>query len=89
MRAQRASAPRTKSAFLTRFTGPRQPVVTYVIIAICALVFIAQLLTLGVARTLAEAGEVPPMYISANIPGGDEHNFALEARYLDRLRRGA
>ncbi|MBS1699815.1 MAG: SIS domain-containing protein [Actinobacteria bacterium] len=51
--------------------------------------FIAQLLTLGVARTLVEAGEVPPMYISANIPGGDEHNAALEARYLDRLRRGA
>jgi len=51
--------------------------------------FIAQLLTLGVARTIAEAGEVPPMYISANIPGGDEHNAALEARYLDRLRRGA
>jgi len=51
--------------------------------------FIAQLLTLGVARTLAEAGEVPPMYISANIPGGDEHNAVLEARYLDRLRRGA
>jgi uncharacterized phosphosugar-binding protein len=51
--------------------------------------FIAQLLTLGVARTMVEAGEVPPMYISANIPGGDEHNSALEARYLDRLRRGA
>ncbi|MGN8027316.1 sugar isomerase domain-containing protein [Microbacterium sp. 22242] len=51
--------------------------------------FIAQLLTLGVARTMAEAGEVPPMYISANIPGGDEHNSVLEARYLDRLRRGA
>lgn len=51
--------------------------------------FIAQLLTLGVARTMAEAGEVPPMYISANIPGGDEHNAALEDRYLDRLRRGA
>jgi uncharacterized phosphosugar-binding protein len=51
--------------------------------------FIAQLLTLGVARTLADAGEVPPMYISANIPGGDEHNSALEARYPDRLRRGA
>ncbi len=29
------------------------------------------------------------MYISANIPGGDEHNSVLEARYLDRLRRGA
>ncbi|WP_246846252.1 rhomboid family intramembrane serine protease [Humibacter ginsenosidimutans] len=42
MRQQRATAPRTKSAFLTRLTGPRQPVVTYVIIAICVLVFIAQ-----------------------------------------------
>lgn len=51
--------------------------------------FIAQLLTLGVARTMAEAGEIPPMYISANIPGGDEHNAALKDRYLDRLRRGA
>ncbi|MGO4679954.1 sugar isomerase domain-containing protein [Microbacterium sp. 2MCAF23] len=51
--------------------------------------FIAQLLTLGVARALTEAGEVAPMYISANIPGGDEHNSALEARYLERLRRGA
>jgi len=51
--------------------------------------FIAQLLTLGVARALTDAGEVPPMYISANIPGGDEHNSALEARYLERLRRGA
>ena len=51
--------------------------------------FIAQLLTLGVARTIADAGEVPPMYISANIPGGDVHNHALEERYLSRLRRGA
>lgn len=45
MRQQRATAPRTKSAFLTRFTGPRQPTVTYVIIGICILVFIAQWVT--------------------------------------------
>jgi len=51
--------------------------------------FIAQLLTLGVARTIAERGETPPMYISANIPGGDEHNSVLEDRYAGRLRRGA
>ncbi|GAA1538113.1 putative phosphosugar-binding protein [Microbacterium ginsengiterrae] len=50
--------------------------------------FIAQLLTLGVARRIAERGDTPPMYISANIPGGDEHNSALEARYLGRMRRG-
>ena len=51
--------------------------------------FIAQLLTLGVARTIGDAGDTPPLYISANIPGGDEHNSALEDRYRDRLRRGA
>lgn len=51
--------------------------------------FIAQLLTLGVARTIAERGDTPPMYISANIPGGDEHNSVLEDRYAGRLRRGA
>lgn len=49
--------------------------------------FIAQLLTLGVARTIAARGETPPMYISANIPGGDEHNSVLEDRYRGRIRR--
>jgi len=51
--------------------------------------YIAQLLTLGVARTIAERGDTPPMYISANIPGGDEHNSVLEDRYRGRIRRGA
>ncbi|REJ06597.1 sugar isomerase domain-containing protein [Microbacterium bovistercoris] len=51
--------------------------------------FIAQLLTLGVARQIAETGQKPPMYISANIPGGDEHNHALEELYAGRIRRGA
>ncbi|MCW4456647.1 SIS domain-containing protein [Microbacterium sp. MPKO10] len=51
--------------------------------------FIAQLLTIGVAQRLSESGGVPPMYISANIPGGDEHNHALEDLYRDRIRRGA
>lgn len=51
--------------------------------------FIAQLLTLGVARTIADRGDTPPMYISANIPGGDEHNSVLEDRYNGRIRRGA
>ncbi|MFE6995193.1 sugar isomerase domain-containing protein [Microbacterium sp. NPDC057659] len=50
--------------------------------------FIAQLLTLGVARAIAETGHKPPMYISANIPGGDEHNHALEELYAERIRRG-
>ncbi|GAA5148937.1 sugar isomerase domain-containing protein [Microbacterium pseudoresistens] len=51
--------------------------------------FIAQLLTLGVSAAIASDGETPPLYISANIPGGDEHNAVLEDRYRDRLRRGA
>lgn len=45
MRQQRATAPRTKPAFLTRLTGPRQPVVTYTIIAICVVVFLLQWIT--------------------------------------------
>jgi len=49
--------------------------------------FIAQLLTIAVAERLVEAGGRPPVYISANIPGGDEHNRALEARYRGRIRR--
>ena len=47
--------------------------------------YIAQLLTLGAAQRLRDAGEVPPLYISANIPGGDEHNDALKARYGERI----
>lgn len=51
--------------------------------------FIAQLLTIGVARRIAETGKTPPLYISANIPGGDEHNQALEAQYQNQIRRDA
>ncbi len=49
--------------------------------------FIAQVLTIMVAERLAESGATPPIYISANIPGGDEHNHALEDRYRGRIRR--
>jgi uncharacterized phosphosugar-binding protein len=47
--------------------------------------YIAQLLTLGTAQRLRDAGEVPPLFISANVPGGDEHNDALKARYGERI----
>ena len=43
--------------------------------------FIAQVLTLGVAERFVAAGEEAPLYLSANVPGGDERNAALEARY--------
>lgn len=48
--------------------------------------FIAQLLTLGIAERLAARGLTPPVYLSANIPGGDEHNQALTEQYAGRLR---
>ena len=51
--------------------------------------FIAQLLTIGVSERIAAAGAVPPIYLSANIPAGDDHNHQLEHEYGDRLRRHA
>ncbi|MEO7125607.1 MAG: SIS domain-containing protein [Nakamurella sp.] len=51
--------------------------------------FIAQLLTIGIADRLASDGAIPPVYISANIPEGDAHNHALEARFGNRIKRGA
>lgn len=50
---------------------------------------IAQMLVAEVLRRLTEAGEKPPVYLSANIPGGDDHNHALEAQYAGRIRRTA
>lgn len=50
---------------------------------------IAQMLVAEVLRRLTEADETPPVYLSANIPGGDDHNHALEARYVGRIRRTA
>ena len=43
--------------------------------------FIAQLLTIGVVEQMSSNGRMPPLYLSANIPGGDKHNHALEKRY--------
>ncbi|WP_299038441.1 SIS domain-containing protein [uncultured Pseudokineococcus sp.] len=51
--------------------------------------YLAQLLTVGAAELLAARGQEAPLYVSANIPGGDDHNHELEARYGDRIRRGA
>ena len=51
--------------------------------------FIAQLLTIAVSERISASGTTPPVYISANIPGGDEHNKALEDLYKDRISRTA
>lgn len=50
---------------------------------------LAQQIVVEVVRRLVDAGRTPPVYLSANIPAGDEHNHALEARYAGRIRRGA
>jgi uncharacterized phosphosugar-binding protein len=50
---------------------------------------LAQLVVAEVVRRLLQAGEAPPVYVSANVPGGYEHNSALEARYAGRIRRTA
>jgi uncharacterized phosphosugar-binding protein len=49
---------------------------------------LAQLLMAEVLRRLIDAGEVPPVYLSANVPDGDTHNDALLSRYAGRIRRG-
>ena len=45
-------------------------------------------MTIGVANRMRGDGQLPPLYLSANIPGGDEHNRELEKKYEGRIRRG-
>lgn len=40
-----------------------------------------------VIERFVDEGLTPPVYISSNIAGGDEHNKALEHRYKSRIRR--
>ena len=40
-----------------------------------------------VAEMYAGDGLVPPIYLSANLPGGDEHNKKLENQYAARIAR--
>ncbi len=46
---------------------------------------IAQGLTAEVVGRLVAAGQTPPVFISANVDGADEHNEALKARYEGRI----
>jgi uncharacterized phosphosugar-binding protein len=63
-------------------------------VSVCAVssitaALLAQMIVAEVVRTMLEAGETPPVYRSANVPDGDAHNDALEARYAGRIRRPA
>lgn len=46
---------------------------------------IAQALTAEIIRLIRAAGAEPPVYISANVDGADEHNRLLEDRYRGRI----
>jgi uncharacterized phosphosugar-binding protein len=50
-------------------------------------VLIAQMLVAEVCGRLLRTGREVPVLISANVPGGDEHNAAVNERYGGRLRR--
>jgi uncharacterized phosphosugar-binding protein len=47
---------------------------------------LAQALIVEAMAKLLEMGITPPVYVSANIPGGDEHNRKILSRYRDRIR---
>jgi len=61
MKQQRATAPKTKPAILTRMTGSGAPVVTYTLIGICVLVFILQSLP-GIGSTVTQALQYAGLY---------------------------
>ncbi len=46
--------------------------------------FIAQALTAEIIDHFLDAGKIPPIYISANVDGGDEHNRKLQQMYSHR-----
>jgi uncharacterized phosphosugar-binding protein len=48
---------------------------------------LVQMVIAEVVDRLTDDGHAPPIYLSANIPGGHEHNERLEARYAGRIRR--
>lgn len=61
--------------------------------AVCAVstitsALLAQFLTAEVVRRILDSGDDAPVYLSANVPGGDAHNDALLKRYEGRIRRG-
>jgi membrane associated rhomboid family serine protease len=61
MKQQRATAPKTKPAILTRMTGSGAPVVTYALIGICVVVFILQSLP-GIGGNVTGALQYAGLY---------------------------
>ena len=46
---------------------------------------IVNALTCEVVARLVARGETPPVFVSANLPGGDEQNAQLLARNRERI----
>ena len=48
--------------------------------------FIAQSIVIEIVNLYEEKGLIPPIYISANTPGGDEHNKELYEKFKSRIK---
>ena len=48
--------------------------------------FIVNSIVCSVVERFVARGLSPPIYLSANLPGGDEHNRRLEAKYRGRIK---
>ncbi|MBB5080551.1 sugar isomerase domain-containing protein [Nonomuraea endophytica] len=62
---------------------------TYGAVSTVTSALLAQMVVTTAVEELVALGETPPVYLSVNVTGGDEHNKALESRYAGRIRRGA
>ena len=49
-------------------------------------IYIAQRIVISVVNEFVKRGKTPPIFMSANVPGGDEHNAQLVAKYGSRIR---
>ena len=49
-------------------------------------VFTINLLVIETVKRLIEMGVQPPLWMSANLPGGDEANRSLEEKYIPRIK---
>lgn len=50
-------------------------------------VAIIESIVVQVTENLANRGIVPPILISSNVPGGDEHNKEVRSKYRERLKK--
>jgi len=60
---------------------------TYGAVSTITSALLAQLFVEQVVGDLVARGIDPPLYLSANMLGGDDHNNELEAQYAGRIRR--